>query len=380
VVKSRINFKGPCEKLEHLMKRRNFLKFLAMLGLGPLMSRFLFSCAEPSIKLEAADSAGKPLVIFDAHAHPDQFFSERPPRVDLSASMESIHAAGVLGCSFSAVGDLVAISRGHLSGSESVATLHQLARVQKRIDAGKLRVVKKSTDVLTGEKTIPRAVLAVEGGDCLQGDLGQLDAFYASGVRSVCLMHYTINDIGDVSTEKPKNNGLTPFGRKVVERMQDLGMVVDVAHAHSLTLKEIAAISSNPIMDSHTNPAPVGSPSENNNKGIRRMRSWDEMVWVAKTGGIVCTWPLRYTHEGWRRESFYDWAEEIVQMKSRLGIEHVALGTDGGGMMPGLIASYRDYRDLPKLAAAMGKAGLSAGDIQAYMSGNFLRVLYACVA
>lgn len=362
------------------MKRRNFLKFLAMLGLGPSASRFLFSCAEPSITLEAAHSATKPLDIFDAHAHPDQFFSERPPRVDQSASMESIRAAGVLGCSFSAVGDLVAISRGHLSGSESVATLNQLARVQKRIDAGQLRVVKKPADVLAGEKTHPRAVLAVEGGDCLQGELGQLDAFYDLGVRSVGLMHYTINDIGDICTEKPKHNRLTPFGKRVVERMQNLGMVVDVAHAHSLTLKEIAAISSKPIMDSHTHPAPVGSSSENNDKGHRRMRSWDEMEGVAKTGGIVCTWPLRYTHEGWRRESFDDWAREIVQMKSRLGIEHVALGTDGGGMLPSLIASYRDYRDLPKLAAAMEKAGLSAGDIQAYMSGNFLRVLHACVA
>jgi len=362
------------------MKRRNFIKCLAMLGLGPLISRFLFSCAEPSIKFEAAPSATKPLVIFDAHAHPDQFFSERPPRVDASASMESIRAAGVLGCSFSAVGDLVAISRGHLSGSEYVATQNQLARVQKRIDAGKLTVVKTSADVLTGEKTVPRAVLTIEGGDCLQGDVRQLDAFYASGVRSVCLMHYTINDIGDICTEKPKHNGLTPFGKRVVEKMQTLGMVVDVAHAHFLTSKEIAAISSKPIMDSHTNPAPIGNPSESNDKGIRRMRSWKEMEWVAQTGGIVCTWPLRYTHEGWRRETFDDWAKEIVQMKSRLGIEHVALGTDGGGMMPSLVRSYRDYRDLPKLAGAMEKAGLSAGDIQAYMSGNFLRVFYACVA
>jgi membrane dipeptidase len=62
-------------------------------------------------------------------------------------------------------------------------------------------------------------------------------------------VHYTINEIGAICTEKPKCNGLTPFGKRVVERMQDLGMVVDVAHAHSLTLKEIAAISSKPILD-----------------------------------------------------------------------------------------------------------------------------------
>jgi membrane dipeptidase len=222
-------------------------------------------------------------------------------------------------------------------------------------------------------------MLAIEGGDCLQGDVKKLDDFYAAGVRTVCLMHYTINDIGDICTEKPKHNGLTHFGKRVVEKMQDVGMIVDVAHAHSLTLKEIAAISSKPIMDSHTNPAPVDNPTESGNKGIRRMRSWAEMERVANTGGIICTWPLRYTFEGWRRESFDDWAGEIAQMKSRLGMDHVALGTDGGGMMPGLIASYRDYRDLPKLATAMRRAGLSSEDIFAYMSGNFIRVLNACI-
>ena len=153
--------------MEHYMKRRNFLKYLTMLGLGPLMSRFLLSCAEPPIL----------------------------------------------------------------------------------------------------------------------------------GVRSICLMHYTINEIGNIATENPKHNGLTHFGKRVVEKMPEMGMVVGVAHAHSLTLKDIAAINSRPIMDSHTSPAPVGNPSESTEKAIRRMRSWKEMEWVAKTGGVIGTWPLRYTQD-----------------------------------------------------------------------------------
>ena len=361
------------------MNRRQFLESIALLGSSALISRFLLACAGSPAQPEADDPAVGPIVVFDAHAHPDQFFSESPSRFDPSASMQSIRAAGILGCSFSAVGDMVSISRGHLSGSEFLATQNQLARVQKLIDTGKLDAVKRPADVMIGRITNPKALLAIEGGDCFQGDIHKLDAFYDSGVRSVCLMHYTINEIGDICTEKPKHNGLTPFGRRFVERMHVLGMLVDVAHAHSLTLKGIAAISSRPIMDSHTNPAPVGDPAEKNDKGIRRMRSWEEMEWVAKTGGIVCTWPLRYSYEGWRRENFNDWAREIVQMKSRLGIEHVALGTDGGGMMPSLIESYRDYRDLPKLAAALKKAGLSSEDIHAYMSGNFIRVFNVCV-
>jgi microsomal dipeptidase-like Zn-dependent dipeptidase len=88
---------------------------------------------------------------------------------------------------------------------------------------------------------------------------------------------------------------------------------------------------------------------------------------------------LRYKYETWKRESFGDWAREIVQMKSRLGIDHVGLGTDGGGSLPSRIASYGDYRDLTKLAAAMEETGLSSEDIHAYMGGNFSRVFNACV-
>ena len=50
------------------------------------------------------------------------------------------------------------------------------------------------------------------------------------GVRSICLMHCTINEIGDIATENSKHNGLTHFGKRVVEKMQEMGM--DVAHAH----------------------------------------------------------------------------------------------------------------------------------------------------
>lgn len=362
------------------MDRRSFLKRLALLSSVPFTGRFLASCAQTPVASHTPDPTTASLRIIDAHAHPDQFYSFHTRRVDPSAAMDTILAAGLSGCSFAAVGDLVSISRGGVSGSEFTTTRGQLERARKLIDAAQLTVARNAADLTIGENTMPRAILAIEGGDCLEGNTRHLPEFYSLGVRSICLMHYTINEIGDIATEKPKHNGLTPFGKRVVEKMQEMGMVVDVAHAHSLTLKDIAAISSRPIMDSHTSPAPVDNPSESTEKAIRRMRSWKEMEWVAKTGGVIGTWPLRYAQAGWQRESFADWAKEILQMKSRLGIEHVALGTDGGGMLPRTIVSYSDYRDLKKLAAAMEEVGLSTEDIHAFMSGNFTRVFNACVA
>ena len=74
-----------------------------------------------------------------------------------------------------------------------------------------------------------------------------------------------------------------------------------------------------------------------------------------------------------------DWAQEILGMKKRLGMDHVGLGTDGGGNIPRLIEGYRDVRDLSQLVAAMREVGLSPEDIKAYMGGNVYRLLQRCI-
>jgi microsomal dipeptidase-like Zn-dependent dipeptidase len=66
-------------------------------------------------------------------------------------------------------------------------------------------------------------------------------------------------------------------------------------------------------------------------------------------------------------------------MKKRLGMDHVGLGTDGGGSIPRFIEGYRDVRDLPRLAAAMQEAGLLPEEIKAYMGGNVYRILQECI-
>jgi len=94
---------------------------------------------------------------------------------------------------------------------------------------------------------------------------------------------------------------------------------------------------------------------------------------------VICTWPLRFKRGSYARKTFWDWAKEILEMKKRLGIEHVGLGTDGGGGLPSLIDGYHDVRDLVYLASAMQEVGLAHEDIKSYMGGNFYRVLQQCI-
>ena len=158
--------------------------------------------------------------------------------------------------------------------------------------------------------------------------------------------------------------------------INELGILIDVAHSKTKTLKSIAAVSKSPIIDSHTNPLPYGHDDATQSQ---RLRTWPEMEMIAKTGGLICTWPFAYFNDKVQRTTLKHWAEEISQMKTRLGIEHCGLGTDGGGHLPQFVKGWESIKSLHKLILAMRDAGLSQEDIASYVGGNFLRVLDICL-
>lgn len=364
------------------LSRRQFLRYSATIG----ASFTVTGCAFPHAQAPQGPSPGKNLLrgirIVDAHAHPDQFYDDSPRISDLSSTLEAITEVGMTASAFSAVGDLSSRRGVNFQDTDYTSTNRQLRSVLHLANRGKVKLILKSSDLpdVAGAGNPPGALLAIEGGDALEGKPGRVDEFHRTGVRMITLMHYGNNELGDAMSAygakqpAPPRNGLTSAGRRIVDRMQESGMVVDVAHAQSLTLKRIAEMSSKPLVDSHTSPCPAPDPP-----GCTRARTWEDMERVAKTGGVVCTWPLAYKTGQSSRQTFSDWALEILEMKKRLGMEHVGLGTDGGGQLPGLIDGYRDERDLERLAAAMQEAGLSREEIRSYMGGNFIRVLRQCI-
>lgn len=347
------------------MDRRQFIQYFISWGLSLAVgNRPSYAYAE---KVPMKDGTIlKDIRIIDAHAHPDRFHSPQSSYIDTSSTVKKMKSLGMEASVFAAVGDLVFLSKGRLHGSEFHNTMSQVGRVKGLAKRNEVKLVLKTADVPTSLSldNPPGAILAIEGGDALGGDPSKVDEFYRAGVRMITLVHYRINELGDIMTAKPKHKGLTSAGRKIMARMQDLGMIVDVAHAHELTLKQIAYMSTAALVDSHTSPG-----------SAHRLRPWADMELVAKTGGVICTWPLRIRG----RKTFTDWANEILEMKKRLGMEHVGLGTDGGGRLPKRIKGYRDIRDLVRLGHAMQEVGLSHDDIAAYMGGNFHRVLQRCI-
>ena len=71
-------------------------------------------------------------------------------------------------------------------------------------------------------------------------------------MSSLALVHYRVNEIGDVQTEDPLHHGLTGFGRQVVTECNRLGVIVDCAHATLETTADVLAASDQPVMISHS--------------------------------------------------------------------------------------------------------------------------------
>ena len=220
-----------------------------------------------------------------------------------------------------------------------------------------------------------------QGGDPLEGRVERVDEFHALGVRIITLVHYRNNELGDImysrSTDPdpgPRRHGLTREGRAVVARMEELGMLVDVAHASTETLRDILAVARRPVVDSHTGLCRREPAAES--AGCGRRRTWEEMEWVARAGGVVCVW-AQGKRDGTR--GFAEWARDILDLRDRLGPQAVGLGTDSGGLHGNYVDGYRSWCDLRRLAAALTDAGMSRDDLAAFLGGNVLRVLRQCL-
>lgn len=351
------------------MNRRAFFRLLGAVLLATGSPDALAFFGSPALTAEQRRTL-EGLLILDAHAHPDGYRIDGKTR-DNAASLEAIRDLGMAACAFAAIGDTAAATRGRMTGSD-----FELAKIQLDfwmngpVKAGTVTLVRKASDIPApaGPGTVPGAIFSIEGGDCLSGSPDRVNDLHDYGVRIITLVHLGANELGE-STASAQGTGLTAKGRRVVERMQEIGVLVDVAHASLLTLKHVGEVSRRPIVDSHTHLCASADAAR-----CGRLRTLQGMEIVAKTGGVVCTWPMADNARS-KRETFRDWAREIKDMKQRLGMEHVGLGTDGGGGLPKFIDGWRDVRDLVRLVGAMREEGFTRKEISAYLGGNFHRVL-----
>ena len=209
--------------------------------------------------------------------------------------------------------------------------------------------------------TVVGGLLSIEGLHNLEGRFENLDVLYAAGFRIAGLTHFFDNEVAG-SMHGVAKGGLTGLGRQVVQRMEALGMIVDLAHASHATVADVLAMAKRPVVSSH---AGVQATCK-----VNRNLTDDEVRGIAKTGGVVGIGFWDGAICSTRPEAA---AKAIAYVRDLVGIDHVGLGSD----FDGSTTTGFDASQIVAVTQALLDAGFSEDDIRKVMGGNVLRVIRA---
>ncbi len=260
-------------------------------------------------------------------------------------------------------------------------------------------------------------LVGIEGGHSIEDSLRLLRDYYRLGVRYMTLTWSNTNNWADSSGDIDDatithHNGLTPFGKQVVQEMNRLGMMVDISHVSDKTFWDVITTTRTPIIASHSSARAL-------TQALRNMTD-DMLEAVAKNNGVVMVnfFPA-FIDEKWREawnaqaperkkaqqameaeykakglpvpysasdkidrefaakigrapfNSLIDHFDHVIKIA---GIDHIGIGTDFDGI-PVPPEGIDSAADLPKITAALMARGYTAEDMRKLLGGNLLRVL-----
>ncbi|GAB4563259.1 MAG: dipeptidase [Haliangiales bacterium] len=208
------------------------------------------------------------------------------------------------------------------------------------------------------------ALSGIEGGQALEGDLDNVAAFAARGVRYIGLLHFSANQLGypAYGMRARASHGLTDFGKDVVREMNRLGVIVDLAHISRAGFFDAIELSRAPVMVSHTGVLGVHETWRNIDD--------EQLRAVADTGGCVgVIFARRFLGES----SVEAVVDHIMHIINVAGEDAPALGSDfDGAVVPA--RGLDDVADMPRLTAALSARGLSQATLGKILGHNALRV------
>jgi membrane dipeptidase len=261
------------------------------------------------------------------------------------------------------------------------------------------------------------ALMGIEGGHSIENDMHLLRDYYRLGVRYMTLSWSNTNEwadsSGDINDPKiPHHNGLTDFGKQVVQEMNRLGMIVDISHVADKTFWDTIATTKAPVIASHSSARALVNHPRNMTDDMLRA--------VAKNGGVVqvnffsafvdedyrkameaqdkdqATAVQKYIDERkvegktvtytdkdriereWTakipRPPFKSLIDHIDHVAKVAGVDHVGLGSDFDGVSGATPQGMDSAADLPKITQALLDRGYGAEDIKKILGGNLLRV------
>lgn len=203
------------------------------------------------------------------------------------------------------------------------------------------------------------ALIGLEGAHALEGKLENVDVLFDAGFRTFGLTHFFDNKVAG-SVHGIDKYGLTPLGRQVVARAQELGMVIDVAHASRKTIADVFEMATGPVVFSHGG---VKGTCETN-----RNLTDEEVRGIAKTGGVVALGAWDAATCG---ETPADLARAMAHVRDLVGAQYVSIGTD----FDGAVKAAFTIAEFDALVQALLDEGFAPEEIEAVMYGNIVRLL-----
>lgn len=258
------------------------------------------------------------------------------------------------------------------------------------------------------------AMFGVEGGHMIEDDLNKLESMFTRGARYLTLTHniapsWATSAANETTNPTLPQKGLTEFGRQVVQRMNQLGMLIDVSHAGEQTFWDVIKLTSKPIIASHSSVYTLVPHRRNlkddqikaiaKNAGVIQVnfhpgfidRSFDikEIAFLKKhagemdslmKSGMADFYATDYLYEKYASETTFmrpplamviDHIEYIIKL---VGVDYVGLGSDFDGinLTPQQLDDVTTY---PLITKELVNKGYTKKDITKILGGNFLRVL-----
>lgn len=218
------------------------------------------------------------------------------------------------------------------------------------------------------------AVLHMEGCEAIDADLAALDVFYAAGLRSLGPVWSRNTVFGHgvpfaFPSSPDTGPGLTEAGKRLVKECNRIGIAIDLAHITEKGFWDVAKLSDQPLIVSHSNAHAITPISRNlTDKQLAAVRESNGLV-----GLNFAVTMLREDGAKSVDTPLSDMIRHVDYLVEHVGIDGVALGSDFDGCtVPGEIG---DAAGLQKLVAALGNAGYGDADLAKICRDNWLRVL-----
>lgn len=305
--------------------------------------------------------------------------------------------------------------QGEIGAADDAAALAhargRLAAIHRvvRDNSGAIGIALTAADAIRLDREGRRfAFISLENSSPVGSNIALLDEFYAGGVRMAGPVHNRGNRLADSAGGPVRHGGLSALGRQWVARMNALGMIIDGSHSSDDTLRQMMALSTTPVILSHSGFKAIFDHPRNIDDALARE--------VAAQGGVIhinSVFLSRYNSTPARsalssrmdqmarmtpaeqRQLAAEWAaldqtervnegdlalfmRALMHCIAIVGVDHCGIGADwdGGGGVRGL----DDISDNPRITTALADAGLSEGDIAKIWGGNILRVMRAVEA